>query len=294
MKDKIVCKREGTLYYEDVSLETSAQMLAGEGYNVIVFCNAGRMQAEIGSSDRVMLEQGQALAYPSGKTAKGLMVSPDLKISILCVSDEQLRTLLGPQIEVWNKAMYLHRVQVVDASWFKGFYSHIREIYKSISSPLHFEQEIINAHLRMSLLLICEEFIKQFPSTLEKSENNTTVSPSTPTGDETSRERELFNSFIGLLSHRRQKRQTVAQYAAELYITPKYLSMVCKKVSGKTPLKWINEYVVDDIRTLLKDTDLSVKELSDRLGFPNSSFFGRYFREQMGMTPLDYRMKHRE
>lgn len=44
---------------------------------------------------------------------------------------------------------------------------------------------------------------------------------------------------------------------------------------------------------LLKDTDLSVKEISNRLGFPNSSFFGQYFREQTGVTPVEYRVKQK-
>jgi AraC-like DNA-binding protein len=39
----------------------------------------------------------------------------------------------------------------------------------------------------------------------------------------------------------------------------------------------------------LKQTDLSVKQICDRLGFPNPSFFGKYVREHFGMTPLAIR-----
>jgi AraC-like DNA-binding protein len=85
----------------------------------------------------------------------------------------------------------------------------------------------------------------------------------------------------------------VSYYASHLNITPKYLSTVCKQVSGKSPTRWITESVIDDIYQQLRSTDLSVKEISHKMGFPNSSFFGQYFKEESGMTPLEYRNKSR-
>ena len=76
-------------------------------------------------------------------------------------------------------------------------------------------------------------------------------------------------------------------------IVPKYLYTVCKKGSGKNPKRLITEYVMQDCYALLKSTDLSIKEISNRMGFPNSSFFGQYFREQAGMTPMEYRTEHK-
>jgi AraC-like DNA-binding protein len=50
---------------------------------------------------------------------------------------------------------------------------------------------------------------------------------------------------------------------------------------------------MQDCYRLLSETDLTVKEISNRLGFPNSSFFGQYFREQAGVTPMEYRIEHK-
>lgn len=44
-----------------------------------------------------------------------------------------------------------------------------------------------------------------------------------------------------------------------------------------------------DAKRLLQATDLNVSEIADRLGFSNSSFFGRYFKKNAGMTPLAFR-----
>ena len=82
-------------------------------------------------------------------------------------------------------------------------------------------------------------------------------------------------------------------YANSLNITSKYLSSVCKRVSGKSPIRWIIDSVMQDCYRLLSETDLSVKEISNQLGFPNSSFFGQYFREQAGVTPMEYRIEHK-
>ena len=78
----------------------------------------------------------------------------------------------------------------------------------------------------------------------------------------------LFRRFIELLASTRIKQRKVSWYAEKLCISPKYLSTICKQVSGKTAYYWINEYVVIDIRYWLKNTNKTIKEISDILEFP--------------------------
>jgi AraC-like DNA-binding protein len=103
----------------------------------------------------------------------------------------------------------------------------------------------------------------------------------------------LFKSFIKLLTECKVKPRRVTWYANQLCITPKYLSFVCKQVSGKTALEWINEYVLIDVRHWLKNSDRSIKEIADLLDFPNISFFGKYCRAHLGMSPMKYRRELR-
>ena len=100
---------------------------------------------------------------------------------------------------------------------------------------------------------------------------------------------QLFQQFMNLLSNNTAKHQTVAYYADQLCISPKYLSAICKQSTGKTANEWIREHVMEDIRYYLQQTDLSIKEICDRLGFPNPSFFGKYVKEHFGMTPSKMR-----
>ena len=86
----------------------------------------------------------------------------------------------------------------------------------------------------------------------------------------------------------------VTWYAEELHVTPKYLSTTCKNVSGKTANIWINQFVVKDICQLLRYSEMSIKEISEHLNFPNLSFFGKYVKSHLGVSPKEYRQQIRD
>lgn len=54
-------------------------------------------------------------------------------------------------------------------------------------------------------------------------------------------------------------------------------------------LEVINRCIIDDVRRLLHNPNKSVKEISNELGFPNLSFFGKYVKRMLGMSPKAYR-----
>ena len=99
----------------------------------------------------------------------------------------------------------------------------------------------------------------------------------------------LFNRFLSMISNNEVKRQPIATYAGLLAITPKYLTMLCLKYSNKTASDWVIQYTCEDIRFYLRNSNLSVKEISSKLGFANMSHFGSYVRKHMGMSPSEFR-----
>ena len=251
-----------------------------KGYNTIIHCQGGRILVEIGGNQQVKIRPGQMLLIPAGKLVQPLMISTDVNASVLLISDKTLKSALGNQLSIWNKAMYMKEIYVVEeAGWVEAMESYARTIFKTGSLPVLF-REILSSFLRMMLLMICEELMQH--------DAMTSLNDASTTHD-----KEVFNEFLQLLSQQNQKRQRVSYYADKMNISPKYLSSICKKVSGKNPMRWITENAMQDCYSLLKDTDLSVKEISNRLGFPNPSFFGQYFREQAGVTPMEYRIEHK-
>ena len=103
----------------------------------------------------------------------------------------------------------------------------------------------------------------------------------------------LFKKFVTLLSDTEVKPRMVTWYAEQLHVTPKYLSTTCKKVSGKTANVWINQFMVKDISLLLKYSEKSIKEIAEYLNFPNLSFFGKYVKANLGVSPKEYRNSQR-
>ena len=99
----------------------------------------------------------------------------------------------------------------------------------------------------------------------------------------------LFKEFISLLSSSYPKERMIGFYANQLYVTPKYLSAVCKEVSGQTASELITQYMVKDILYLLRNSQKSIKEIANELNFPNLSFFGKYVKQHLGMSPKQYR-----
>ena len=251
-----------------------------KGYNTIIHCQGGRILVEIGGNQQIKIRPGQMLLIPAGKLVQPLMISTDVNASVLLISDKMLKSALGNQLSIWNKAMYMKEIYVVEeAGWVEAMESYARTIFKTGTLPVLY-REIISSFLRMMLLMLCEELMRH--------EDMTNLNDASTTHD-----KEVFNQFLQLLSQQNQKRQRVSFYADKMNISPKYLSSICKKVSGKNPMRWITENAMQDCYSLLKDTDLSVKEISNRLGFPNPSFFGQYFREQAGVTPMEYRTEHK-
>lgn len=103
----------------------------------------------------------------------------------------------------------------------------------------------------------------------------------------------LFARFVKLLEQYFRSERRVGWYAEQLCITPKYLSEIVKVVSKRTPNEWIDNYVVLEMRVLLKNSTMSIKEIADELNFPNQSFLGKYFKEHVGMSPSEYRRANR-
>lgn len=106
-----------------------------------------------------------------------------------------------------------------------------------------------------------------------------------------SRQEEVFRRFIGLVNEHSKRERNISFYADKLCLTPHYLSTVIREVSGQTVMQWINQAIILEAKVLLKHSDLLVFQISDELGFPNPSFFSKFFKRMTGMTPAEYQKK---
>ena len=104
-----------------------------------------------------------------------------------------------------------------------------------------------------------------------------------------SKSEQLCRSFTQLVIQHYSQNRNVAWYAEKLGITHAYLCTTVKQAIGKTCVDVISSMVIMDAKSQLKSTDLSIQQISDSLNFANMSFFGKYFKRHVGMSPLEYR-----
>ncbi len=110
------------------------------------------------------------------------------------------------------------------------------------------------------------------------------------TGKVSNRTDELFNRFLDLLREHCSTERSVEFYASKMGITPKYLSLILKKKSGRNASKLIDEAVVYEAKRLLKYSGMSIQEISEKLNFASQSFFGKYFKQRVGVSPSRYKV----
>ena len=104
----------------------------------------------------------------------------------------------------------------------------------------------------------------------------------------------LANEFMRLVEQSDGRIRKVDDFANQLNITPKYLSTLLKETMNRRPSEMIHFYTLKAIEHRLRYTDMTMQEIANDLNFANASFFGKYFKEHAGMTPLDFRKKYHQ
>lgn len=103
----------------------------------------------------------------------------------------------------------------------------------------------------------------------------------------------LIYKFMNLIMEHGAENRNVNFYADKLCITPFYLYKVAVKEWRITPKELIDNYVIAEIKILLTTTDLSIKEIAERLHFEDASYLNRFFKRQTGSSLTLYRADHR-
>ena len=101
----------------------------------------------------------------------------------------------------------------------------------------------------------------------------------------------LTSDILALLRENIDRQHSVTFYAGELCISKQYLSAVVKEKTKTTTGKIIAKARAEKALQMLRETELSIKEIADRLAFPDQSTFGKFFKKQFGESPLGYRSK---
>ena len=106
---------------------------------------------------------------------------------------------------------------------------------------------------------------------------------------EVSRKDHVLQEFHALVTRNFREEHFVSFYADKLAISEQYLARIVRAGTGKSVNTIINELLIMEARTLLSSTKSTVGDIASRLGFSDAAGFCKFFKRNMGQTPLNYR-----
>lgn len=102
------------------------------------------------------------------------------------------------------------------------------------------------------------------------------------------RKEQLLRSFIEQINTHRGK-YALTFYAEKINISPQYLSRVVFETSGTAASDWINRGVTLQAKLLLRSSQLTIEQITEKLNFSTAPYFCRFFKREVGKTPTEYR-----
>lgn len=200
----------------------------------------------------------------------------DFKYCGFCLSPEYVKQISLISSNSWNAILFIENNPITaldekESSLFLQYYNLIRSKFETESQH----------HLKQLIDMLLQAFIYEFHDSMEK---RIKIDPPQYNSADN-----LFISFLDILVNSYPKQRSVSYYAEKLFVTPKYLSAICKEISGETASDLITRYVKKDIENLLKQPNKTIKEIANELDFANLSFFGKYVKRIFGVSPKKYR-----
>lgn len=271
-------------YYDDrLAIIESVQRLDGSvaaKINIFSFvlCRKGKGTIWVNDQSYDFKENDLLICMPDDILEHGTK-SEDFQVSGFLMSPDYIFRLISSRSR-WDFKLYLETHPVFSLNEKEvGIFSQYFDLLRSklTGEPCKYQKELID--------LLVQAFMCELGSSMERFIESESSSLSYSSGNN------LFQSFLDTLSSSYPKKRMVSVYADKLHVTPKYLSSVCKEVSKHTASEWINWYVMKDVEYQLKRTKKTIKEVANELEFPSLSFFGKYVKRYLGMSPREYREK---
>ena len=248
---------------------------------VVMLCHKGKGSVWVNDQSYDFKENDLLICLPNDILEHNV-ISADFQSSGFLMAPGYIFQLMSFRSR-WDFKLYLetHPVFSLNAKEVEIFNQYFNLLRSKLrGEPCKYQKEVIDS--------LVQAFMYELGSSMERfMESEHSYFPYSSGNN-------LFQAFLDVLSSSYPKKRMVSVYADKLHVTPKYLSSVCKEVSRHTASEWINWYVMKDVEYQLKRTRKSIKEVANELEFPSLSFFGKYVKRYLGMSPREYREKLRD
>lgn len=275
--DLVVMKNLGTIPLGSVCLQN---------HGVLIFCTEGRAQFEY-DGNVIQLQKNDFFLYMAHSTVGNILTSSDFNCQQIWFTRDEL----------WNIEIY-NLVSLADMSLLKLYpVVHLTDddikLYDSyfqlLCSRMKSSASALTPYIVRSLL---GTMMLELLSIMRRSSEQAARQGRQEGVNSSIHKKRIIDNFMRLVEESDGRIRRVDEFANQLNITPKYLSTILKEVMNRRPSTYILLYTLKAIERRLRFTDMTMQEIANDLKFPNASFFGKYCKEHLGMTPLEYRNKY--
>jgi AraC-like DNA-binding protein len=260
--------------------------LSLDNHGLIVICTGGMAQFDY-DGQQIQLRKNDLYLYMAHSVVCNFMSSPDFNC----------RQIWFSRSELWNINMY-GEVSLADLAYLKQHPKvHLSDEDVTLLDDYF---QLLCRRMRDQKPLLYSEIVRSLVSTMllemlcMMRRNKEQKAQADLLEDSTSgfHRRRLADKFMRLVEQSDGRLRRVDDFASQLNITPKYLSTLLKETMSRRPSEMIKLFTLKAIERRLRFTDMTMQEIANDLKFPNASFFGKYVKEHLGMTPLEYRKKY--
>ena len=257
-----------------------------QNHGVLIFCTEGRAQFEY-DGNVIQLQKNDFFLYMVHSTVDNILTS----------SDFNCRQIWFTRDELWNIEIY-NLVSLADMSLLKLYpVVHLTDddiklcdsYFQLLCSRMKSSTSALTPYIVRSLL---GTMMLELLSIMRRSSEQAARQGRQEGVNSSIHKKRIIDNFMRLVEESDGRIRRVDEFANKLNITPKYLSTILKEVMNRRPSTYILLYTLKAIERRLRFTDMTMQEIANDLKFPNASFFGKYCKEHLGMTPLEYRNKY--
>lgn len=262
-------------FFDNIESIPERHSFHNDGY-IAILCVEGKASCTVAGRTFEIRKNDLFLSEPDN-FVENTLTSFDFKARGVFMSPAYFESLFMLSSSLWNVKMVLQDSPLLHLSDddVRQFSLDMEFLLEKLRRPHTPHRDELMRHLLIGLLY---DFLDCLQPKLAQVSYNYTSSE------------KIFLQFMSLVKANTPLHRDVKFYADRLCITSKYLSAVCKQNAGKTASEIINSATVEQIKQQLLSTDRSVKEIAFGAGFDNVSFFGKYVRRELGMSPRKFRM----
>lgn len=242
-------------------------------FTMILFCLGGSMRIQLNLTE-YELSKNCILLVQQGSIGQCLEISSDCKLVYFAFSKSYFVVdPLHGAIIMRKFLMQQSMLRVTDEEMEEQMQIY-RTLRRKIKQPdYHYKRDLIMSYMQVLCCNACQLMIPYIEMQEAQVGN---------------RKKQIYDKFMELLQQYYATERSIGFYADKMCITPKYLSQMVYAVSGRHAGDWIRDYVILEAKALLKSRKYTIQQISDMLNFANQSFFGVYFKKEVGCSPKAY------